>query len=76
MYARIDIDVLESIISTYSKRDNVQTRLYGVLMGVYEGENGVHIKNCIFGILSETEAKELSNNESLATTKVTRLTIY
>jgi len=73
MYARIDIDVLESIISTYSKRDNVQTRLYGVLMGVNEGENGVHVKNCIFGILSESEeqkTKEQNEAGGLATTKV------
>jgi len=69
MYARIDIDVLESIVSTYSKRDNMQTRLYGVLMGVYEGNLGVHVKNCIFGILTETETKEI-NDVGLATNKV------
>lgn len=70
MLARIDIDVLESIISTYSKRDNVQTRLYGVLMGLYEGQNGVHIKSCIFGLLSETGTKESGEQIGLHTNEV------
>ncbi len=75
MSARIDIDVLESIISTYSKREKEQTRLYGVLMGIYEGNNGVHVKQCIFGLLTEQnyyddKREKDSDDNDLATDKV------
>jgi len=74
MFVKIDIDVVESIISNFSRRDSVQTRLYGLLMGNLEGDHGVHIKNCVFGILSESEntdkSQDRNDDTELATTKV------
>lgn len=55
MNTKIDIDVTESILKAYSRRNKDQSRVYGILMGTIEGKETYHIKNCIHGYIYESK---------------------
>lgn len=72
MSIKIDIDVVNNILTSYNRANTNQTRVYGIVIGTQKN-NEYHITNAIYGYIFE-EGKEKDkinlnrlNNETVST---------
>ena len=55
MNVKIDIDIAESILKAYARRNRDQIRVYGILLGNVEGKDTLHVQNCVYGFIYESK---------------------
>ena len=56
MSIKIDIDVVNNILTSYNRANTNQTRVYGIVLGTQKNDT-YHITNAIYGYIFE-EGKE------------------
>ena len=75
MNVKIDIDITESILKGYARRNRDQLRVYGILLGTVEGNNTLHVQNCVYGFIYESKESDVEGGESTVQVSIKKLTI-
>jgi hypothetical protein len=64
MNVKIDIDIAENILKSYSRRGRDQIRVYGILLGTVENGETYHVKSCIYGYIYESKENDEGENNN------------